>query len=90
MQRSHYYYDFNKTDDRCGAGYTIAIKKESHYTYAATLKAEVDRLKKWVERQPGGECNIIHVPEKTTLGMQVAIVTIFDPVMQHIEKFIQP
>ena len=90
MERSHFYYGFKPGDDRCSPGYTIAIKKRSAYTMADTLAAEVQRLKNWVERQHGGECIIIRVPEKTTHGDQIAIVTIWDPVMQNVEKFIHP
>lgn len=90
MSRSYFYYNFKTGDDRCGAGYTIAIKKRTAYTMADTLGAEVQRLKNWVERQIGGECIIIRVPVKTTHGDQVAIVTIWDPVMQHLEQFIHP
>jgi hypothetical protein len=90
MERSYFYYNFKAEDERCGAGYTIAIKKRSAYTMANTLAAEVQRLKNWVERQTGGECIIIRIPTKTTHGDQIAIVTIWDPVMQHIEKYIHP
>lgn len=90
MERSYYYYGFDTKNERCGAGYTIAIKKATPYSYASTLKNEIERLKRWVERQPGGECNIISCPQKTTHGTQIAIVTIFDPVMQQIEKLIHP
>lgn len=90
MERSYFYYNFKSGDDRFGAGYTIAIKKRTAYTMADTLSAEVQRLKNWVERQTGGECIIIRVPTKTTHGDQIAIVTIWDPVMQHLERFIHP
>lgn len=89
MARSYYYfYDFGILDKCYAAGYTIAIEKATPYTRASTLKAEVERLKKWVERQPGGECCIISCPRKTKYSDQAAIVTIFDPVMQYIEKYI--
>ena len=91
MKRSHYYFDFNINDDRCAAGYTIAIKKATPQTQAKTFSNEVIRLKKWVERQNGGECHIIHIPIKTHYkSTQIAIVTIFDPVMKYIECFIHP
>lgn len=90
MERSYFYYNFKTDDDRCGAGYTIAIKKRTAYTMADTLAAEVQRLKNWVDRQVGGECIIIRIPTKTTHGDQIAIVTIWDPVMQHIEGYIHP
>lgn len=90
MDRASYYYSFDVKDERCGAGYTIAIRKATPYSYADTLRAECERLKKWVERQTGGTCFIISTPERTTHGDQLAIVTIFDPVMQKIEKYIHP
>ena len=90
MGRSSFYYCFDGKDERCAAGYTVAIKKATPYTYAETLFTECERLKKWVERQPGGICHIISTPKRTTHGDQLAIVTIFDPVMKHLEKYIHP
>ena len=90
LERSYFYYAFDPKDDRYGAGYTISIKKRTPYTMAYTLEAEVNRLRAWVNRQPGGECIVIRTPKKTTHGDQIAVVTIWDPVMQHIEKFIHP
>jgi hypothetical protein len=69
-------------------GYTIAIKKRSAHGWASFLADEIEQLKKWVERQPGGEMSVLFVPSETHLRQQTATVTIFDPVMQHIEKFI--
>ena len=88
MERSRFYYNFKTGDDRCGAGYTIAIEKRTAYAMADTLAAEVQRLKNWVERQTGGECIIIRVPAKTHHCNQIAVVTIWDPVMRHLEGFI--
>lgn len=90
MKRSYYYYDFNIDDERCAAGYTVAIKKATPYTHLKTFSDEINRLKKWVEKQDGGVCHIIHFPGKTTYGTQIAIVTIFDPVMKLLEDFISP
>lgn len=91
MERSHYYFAFKKDDKRCAAGYTIAVKKATPYTQIKTFESELTRLKKWVDRQEGGECHIIHMPTKTHYkSTQIAIVTIFDPVMQHLERFIHP
>lgn len=91
MERSYYYYDFDPHDARCAAGYTIAVAKRTAYTKVETLKREVERLKKWVERQQGGECHIIYCPTRTHyISSQYAFVTIFDPVMKHIESYIHP
>ncbi|GHU92765.1 hypothetical protein FACS1894208_00590 [Clostridia bacterium] len=86
MERATYNYD-SKSPGYC-VGYTIDIEKRSEYGWASFLEAEIGRLKKWVERQQGGEMAIIYVPKDTHLRRQVATVTIFDPVMQHAEKFI--
>lgn len=90
MERSYFYFNFKANDDRCGAGYTIAIKKRSAYTLAGTLASEIQRLKNWVERQPGGECIVVSVPTTTRHSSQIAVVTIWDPVMQHLEGYIHP
>lgn len=76
------------------AGYTIRIYKSTPYTKIPTLRAEVNRLQKWVERvMPEDELGvptmiINSVPSKTHYCKQYAVVTIFDPVMQNIEKYI--
>lgn len=77
-------------------GYTIEIKKESPYTHASTLEEEVNRLKKWVERvMPDDELGVptmvinTKFPMKTMHRNQYAIVTIYDPVMKELEKYIK-
>lgn len=90
MKRSRFYYDFDSVDNPslCAVGYTILIPKVSIYSKVYTLKEEVERLKNWVERQSGGTCHIVSVPEKTKYDIQYAIVTILDPVMNHLQKYI--
>lgn len=94
MKRSFYYYNFDMLNadaaESCAEGYTIVIKKATPYKRAETLCKEVERLQKWVNRQSGGDCRIIKLPEETTNGDQYAIVTIFDPVMKRLEKYIHP
>lgn len=86
MWRSHYVCGKNSN---AAAGYTIAIRKRSHYETAEVFKREIDRLQQWVNRQPGGEMIVISTPTRTVhKNMQYAIVTIFDPVMQKIECYI--
>jgi hypothetical protein len=83
-------YNYNSKSPDYSVGYTIDIEKRSDYGWVSYLADEIERLKKWVERQPGGEMVVIDVPKETRLRRQTATVTIFDPVMQHIEKFIPP
>lgn len=87
MQRSK--YNFDSFGNNYAAGYTIDIAKYSCYESADTFRTEIDRLQKWVERQTGGKIIIINRPILTRYAqMQYATVTIYDPVMKHIEKFI--
>lgn len=84
-------YNFDLRGNNYAAGYTIDIAKYSHYESAGTFAAEIDRLQKWVERQPGGEIIIISRPILTKHKyMQYATVTIYDPVMKYIEKYMTP
>lgn len=68
------------------AGYTITIRKRSDYQTAKVFRAEIERLQKWVNRQPGGECKILLVPKETHHCKQIAVVTIYDPIMLQLEK----
>ena len=87
MQRAK--YNFDSFGNNYAAGYTIDIAKYSHYESADTFRAEIDRLKNWVERQNGGEMIIINRPIQTRHSqMQYATVTIFDPVIKYIEIYI--
>lgn len=77
------------------AGYTIRIYKRTPYSKIPTLRAEVERLQKWVERMMpeddlGVPIMIINrIPTKTHYCDQYAVVTIFDPIMQKLEKYIK-
>ena len=85
MQRAK--YNFDSFGNNYAIGYTIDIAKYSHYESADTFRTEIDRLKNWVEQQ-GGEMIIINCPILTQHKyMQYATVTIYDPVMKYIEKF---
>ena len=89
MERSEFNFDHRvaKNPDYA-VGYTINTEKKSSYGYVTTLSDEMQRLKKWVERQSGGEMVIISTPKETHYHRQTATVTIFDPIMQHLEKLI--
>ena len=88
MSRAKYEFDFFKNNADYAAGYTIKIRKSTPYTKIDTFKAEIEKLKKWVEKN-NGEMVVLNFPNKTHYVNQVAIVTIYDPVMKHIEHFIE-
>lgn len=89
MERSRYEFDFYKNHEHYAAGYTIKIRKHSAYAHVATLKHEVERLIAWANRIAGAEiAHVLDMPKVTHHCGQVAVVTIYDPVMQRIEKYI--
>lgn len=88
LSRSKYEFDFYKNNPDYAAGYTIRIRKATPYTKIDTFKAEIEKLKKWVEKN-NGEMIVLDIPNKTHYTNQVATVTIFDPVMQKIEQLIE-
>lgn len=81
-------YNYTASGNNYAAGYTIDIEKYSNYETADAFSKEIDRLKKWVERQAGGKMIIISRPILTRYSPQYATVTIFDPVMSQLEKSI--
>lgn len=89
MERSRYEFDFYKGHEHYAVGYTIKIRKHSAYAHVATLKHEVERLMAWANRVAGMEIShVLDMPKVTHHYNQVAVVTIYDPVMQMIEKYI--
>ena len=92
LSRSKYEFDFYTKHEMYAPGYTIRIRKQTPYTYADTFRAEVEHFVKWANRVTGVEdlenAFVLHVPTETHPCNQIAVVTIFDPVMQKIEKFI--
>ena len=75
-------------------GYTIIIRKETPYTYVDTFQREIERLVAWANRLvPHDEdvpnAVINRMPSKTHHHFQYATVTIYDPIMQQIEKYIR-
>lgn len=72
-------------------GYTIAIHKKSPYSYASTLRTDAGRLCSWADRNtPEGldTACVVSCPKGTHYEDQWAVVTIYDPVMRQIERFI--
>ncbi len=89
MSRAEYNYEYLVSDKNYAAGYTLRIFKATPYTKVDTLKAKIERLIKWANKNGGeGTAYILKLPNKTHYCKQSAIVTIFDPVMQQIEKYI--
>lgn len=78
-------------------GYTIKICKYSDYSSVDTLKKEIERLQKFIFREAGYPYDdgidtppfvINKIPAKTCHTRQYAIVTIYDPYMKYLEKYI--
>lgn len=92
LGRSRYEFDRCTSNPNYAPGYTIRIKKATPYTYADTFRAEVERLVKWANRVTGVDgleiAFVLDVPAKTHHCNQSAVVTIYDPVMHKIEKYI--
>ena len=68
-------------------GYTIRIEKATPYTRAASLRAECEKLCAWARRNYA-DAEILDCPEDTHYCRQYATVTIYDPAMQQLEKYI--
>ena len=67
-------------------GYTVTIRKRSDYQTAKVFNKEIEKLQKWVNRQPGGNCKVLLLPKETHHCKQVAVITIYDPIMLQLEK----
>ena len=74
-------------------GYTILVHKATPYTRVCTLQEEINRMVKWCNRQvsqmedcPTAKVN--KMPHVTHYCDQVAIVTIYDPIMLKLESYI--
>lgn len=90
MSRAEYNYKYLVNDKNYAAGYTLRVFKATPYTKVNTLKAEVEKLVAWANKNGGeGTAYILRLPNKTHYYDQSAIVTIFDPVMKQIEKYIK-
>lgn len=89
MSRAEYNYKYSVNDKNYAAGYTLNIFKASPYTKVETLEAEIKKLVAWANKNGGeGTAYILGLPFRTHHYDQSAIVTIFDPVMKEIEKYI--
>ena len=92
MERAQYNFDSKLANP----GYTVDIVKRSHYEWISTFQEEIDRLVQWVNANCG-YCDteevpcieVLYIPKETQhKRLQYATVTIYDPVMKYLEKYI--
>lgn len=89
LQRSEYDFDLCRNHLNYAVGYTLSIKKYSHYQTAETFKSEVERFVSWCNKKYHNIACTLEVPNKTQhRQMQYAVVTVYDPMMKDIEKYI--
>ena len=89
LERSKYSYDNRyRKNENYAVGYTIEIHKRTEYAYVSTLKEEIERLEKFIVNN-SGEYKVIYIPSETHYNNQYAVVTIFDPMMKHLEQYIK-
>lgn len=97
MERAKYNYS-RSNNENYAVGYTIDIAKRTHYQNVDTFKEEIEKLIAWAKREYkklGGDgefgevAYVLQIPKETKHKyMQYGTVTIFDPIMKHIEKYI--
>ena len=73
----------------CVAGYSIEIHKRTKYEYASTLLNRCNQIISWCNRQVEGSAEMVRCPYITIYADQFAVITIYDPVMLHLEKYIK-
>ncbi len=96
MKRSSYCYEGNVTkDSNYAAGYTININKRCPYQRITSLEKEITKLMNWVQRTfkktykgDSPICYLLSIPNTTHYRNQNAVITIFDPMMKHLESYI--
>ena len=92
LERAQFSYEKDRIP-----GYTIKIEKKTPYTLATTLRDEAKKLVEWANREYKRISN--DETEIATLNgydwktsykyKQYATVTIYDPIMRKIEKYIK-
>jgi hypothetical protein len=89
MERSKYNYSNRYSNNPDYAvGYTIEIHKRTYYSRVETLKEEIEKLEKFVIKN-NSELKILYMPTETHYNDQHATITIFDPIMKHLEQYIK-
>lgn len=95
-KKTNYEYDKCTNNENYATGYTIRIPKESPYKQIKTLEKEIKQFQNWAQRiykhtykDTSTIFHILYIPKKTHHTDQYAIVTIFDPVMKHLETYLK-
>jgi len=70
-------------------GYSIKIFKHTRYEYAKTLRERCSRIITWCNKQVEGSAEMVWYPTETRYDSQFAVITIYDPVMIGLEKYIK-
>lgn len=73
----------------CVAGYSIKIYKHSRYEYSQTLRSRCGKIITWCNKQVEGSAEMVFCPSCTNYSDQFAVITIYDPLMMHLEQFIK-
>ena len=73
--------------EKASPGYTLWITKATPYTSADTLRSECERLCAWAKRNYA-DAEILSCPSETHHRFQSALVTVTDPCMKYMEKYI--
>ena len=81
-------FDRSFQNPKSDPGYTILIRKATPYTYATTLRVECERLVAWAKRNHT-YAEILECPKETHHCNQSALVMIYDPAMQALEKYMK-
>ena len=84
LKKAQYYFG----KDGC-PGYSIKIFKRTPYEYASTLRNRCDAIITWCNKQVAGSAALVSYPKDTHYTEQFAVITIYDPVMLHLEKHIK-
>lgn len=70
-------------------GYSIKIHKHTIYEYADTLLHRCGKIITWCNKQIPGSAEMVFCPKETHYRDQFAVITIYDPLMLHLEQFIK-
>ena len=70
-------------------GYSIKIFKHTRYEYAQTLRNRCSQIITWCNKQVPESAEMVFCPKETHNTNQFAVITIYDPLMLHLEKFIK-
>ncbi len=81
-------YNYTLTGNNYAVGYTVDISKRTEYQTADAFRAEIRRLENWVKRN-NADCVVVSAPILTRYRTQTATVTIYDPVMKHLQPLIK-